>query len=269
MRIGITQRSLPAHDLPEAFGQAAQLGAAGIEVDYPSAGMAAAITHPLYAEQIKGAAESSSVAIAGLCLTFLRDEPALIGRPETIERNVDFIIRALGTAANAGAAMVILPFFGKNTIEVEDELTRATGALLDLVEHAEQAGVVLVVESTLPFHQQDFMLNQLGKTGDVKVCCNTAIAAARKLDAPTDLRKLGASDLAMVRFRDVKIVEGAQPDYTVPLGAGNVDFGAVVQALRVLGYDGWAMVDPPAVGDRPSLGAAQTALEFVANLLKN
>jgi hypothetical protein len=29
------------------------------------------------------------------------------------------------------------------------------------------------------------------------------------------------------------------------------------------------MVDPPTVADKPSLGAAQTALEFVANLLKN
>jgi len=269
MRIGVTHRSLPAQDLPEAFGQAAQLGAGGIEIDYPSAGMAAAITHPLHAELLKCAAEASGVAVASLCLTFLRDEPALIGRPETIERNVDFIIRALGCAAAAGAAMVTLPFFGKNTIEVEDELNRAVGALLDLVDHAEESGVVLVVESTLPFHQQDFLLSQLGKSGDVKVCCNTAVAAARKLDAPTGLRKLGASDLAMVRFKDVKIVEGAQPDYAVPLGAGNVDFGAVVQALRVLGYDGWAMVDPPTVGDKPSLGAAQTALEFVANLLKS
>ena len=269
MRIGITQKGLPAQDLPEAFGQAAQLGSEGIEIDYPSAGMAAAIARPRHAEQLKAAAEASGVAVASLCLTFLRNEPALIGRPETIERNVDFIIRALGCAAEAGAAMVTLPFFGKNTIEVEDELSRATGALMDLVEHAEEAGVVLVVESTLPFHRQDFLLAQLGKTGNVKVCCNTAVAAARKLDAPTDLRKLGVNDLAMVRFKDVKIVEGAQPDYAVPLGAGNVDFGAVVQALRALGYDGWAMVDPPSVGDKPSLGAAQTAIEFVANLLKN
>ena len=269
MRIGITQKALPAQDLPEAFSQAAQLGAQGIEIDYPSAGLAAALTHPLHAEQLKCAAEASGVAVASLCLTFLRDEPALIGRPETIERNVDLIIRALGCAAEAGATMVTLPFFGKNTIEIEDELTRATAALLDLVEHAEESGVVLAIESTLPFHQQDFLLTQLGKTGDVKVCCNTAVAAARKLDAPTDLRKLGPTDLAMVRFKDVKIVEGAQPDYTVPMGAGNVDFGAVVQALRARGYDGWAMVDPPTVADKPSLGAAQTAIEFVANLLKS
>ena len=72
----------------------------------------------------------------------------------------------------------------------------------------------------------------------------------------------------MVRFKDVRIAEGMQPDYGVPFGEGNVHFGAVVQALRVLGYDGWSMIAPPAVEGEPSLGAAQAALAFVNNLLK-
>lgn len=269
MRLGITHTTLPAGNLAEAFSQAARLGAGGIEIDYPSTGMAAALKSPQHAEQLKRAAGESGVAIASLCLTFLRNEPALIGRPETIKRNVELVIRALGCAAEAGADMVVLPFFGKNTIEVEDELTRATGALLDLVEHAEEAGVVLAVESTLPFHQQEYLLTQFGKTGDVKVCCNTAVATARKLDAPTGLRKLGADALAMVRFNDVKIVEGAAADYAVQFGTGNVDFGAVVQALRAIGYDGWTMVQPPEAHDGPSIGATQTSLEFIAHLLKD
>ena len=269
MRLGITHSTLPAENLAEAFSQAARLGADGIEVDYPSAGMATALKSPQHAEQLKRAAEDSGISIAGLCLTFLRNEPALIGKPETIERNVELVTLALGCAAEAGADMVVLPFFGKNTIEVEDELARATEALLDLVEHAEEAGVVLAIESTLPFHQQEYLLDQFGKTGDVKVCYNTAVATARKLDAPTGLRKLGADALAMVRFKDVKIAEGAAADYSVQFGTGNVDFGAVGQALRAIGYDGWAMVQPPEVADAPSIGSAQTALEFVANLLKN
>lgn len=268
MRLGITHTTLPAEDLTEAFSQAARLGAGGIEIDYPSTGMATALKTPQHAEQLKRAAKESDIAIAGLCLTFLRNEPALIGKPETIERNVELVTLALGCAAKAGADMVVLPFFGKNTIEAEDELARATGALLDLVEHAEETGVILAIESTLPFHQQEYLLDQLGKTGDVKVCCNTAVATARKLDAPTGLRKLGADALAMVRFKDVKIAEGALPDYTVQFGTGNVDFGAVTQALRAIGYRGWAMVQPPEAQDAPSIGATQTALEFVANLLK-
>ncbi len=268
MRPGITHTAIAAENLTDAFSQAARLGAAGIEIDYPSTGIASTLNVPEHAEQLKRAAGDSGVAIAGLCLSYLRNEPALIGRPETIERNVELAIRALGCAAETGADMVVLPFFGKNAIEIEDELTRATDALLDLVEHAENAGIVLAVESTLPFHQQEYLLSQLGETGDVKICCNTAVATSRKLDAPTGLRKLGADSLAMVRFKDVKIVEGAVPDCEVQFGTGNVDFGAIIQALRAIGYDGWAMVQPPEVGDKPSIGAAQTALDFIANLLK-
>jgi len=268
MRLGINHTTLPAKDLAEAFSQAARLGAAGIEIDYPSTGMAAALKNPEHAGQLKRLAGESGVAVASLCLSFLRDEPALIGRPETIERNVELVIRALGCAAEAGADMVVLPFFGKNVIEVEDELARATGALLDLVEHAEEAGVVLAIESTLPFHQQEYLLTQLGKTGDVKVCCNTAVATARKLDAPTGLRKLGADALAMVRFNDVKLIEGAAADYAVGFGTGNVDFGAAVQALRAIGYDGWAIIQPPQAHGGPSIGVAQTAIDFIANLLR-
>jgi len=269
MRLGITHTTLPAENLAEAFSQAAPLGANGIEIDYPSAGMAAALKAPQHAEQLKQAAEESSIAIASLCLSFLRNEPALIGKPETIERNVETVTLALKCAAEAGADMVVLPFFGKNTIEVEAELARATGALLDLVDQAEETGVILAIESTLPFHQQEYLLDQLGKTGDVKVCCNTAVATARKLDAPTGLRKLGADALAMVRFKDVKIAEGAAADYTVPFGTGNVDFGAVSQALRAIGYDGWAMVQPPEAADTPNIGVTQTTIEFVANLLRS
>lgn len=267
MRIGITHSALPADDLADAFSQAAQLGVEGIEIDYPSAGLAAALNHPQHAEQLRGSAGSSGIDLAGLRLSFLRDEPSLIGRPETVERNSDMVIRALGCAAEAGASMIVLPFFGKNTIEIEQELSRATDALTDLLDHAEQSGVCLVVESTLPFHQQDFLLSHLGRTGEVRVCCNTAVATARKLDAPTGLRKLRVDDLALVRFKDVRIVEGAQPDYDVAFGEGNVDFRAAAQALRVMGYDGWAMIDPPLVDGRPSLGAAETALAFVRALL--
>ena len=268
MRIGVTHSALPVDELAEAFSQAAQLGFAGVEMDYPSAGLAASITQTGHARQLAEAASAAGVTLAGLCLTFFRDEPALIGKPETIERNIEMVLRTLGCAAEAGAEMVVLPFFGKNAIEIETELSRATDALLDLADHAEESGVCLVVESTLPFHQQDFLLSQLGRTGSVKVCCNTAVATARKLDAPTGLRQLKADDLAMVRFKDVRIAESMQPDYSVPFGEGNVHFNAVVQALRVLDYDGWVMVAPPDVEGEPSFGAAQTALEFVNNLLK-
>jgi len=269
MRVGIVHPALGTEDLGEAFALAAEAGADGIEVQYASAAIATALGEPEHPQKLRGLAEKTGVAIASLRLDCFRAEPALIGRREIIEGAQQVLLRALGAASEAGAEMVTVPFFGKNAIELEDELTRAANSLLDMVDHAEEAGVVIAVESTLAFHQQEFLLDHLGYTGDVKVCCNPGVALSRKLDMATGIRQLSADAIAFVRFKDVRITEGAPPDFNVPLGEGDVDFGAVVQALHAVRYDGWVIVDPPtstATGQE-AVRAAGEALAFARGIL--
>jgi len=270
MRTGIAHPALGTEDLEEAFALAAKAGADGIEVRYASAATATVLGRPEHARRLAELAEKNGVAIPSLHLDCFRAEPALIGRQEIIEGAQQVLLRALGAASQAGAEMVTVPFFGKNAIELEEELTRAADALLDMVDHAAEAGVVIAVESTLAFHQEQFMLNHLGDTGDVKVCCNTGVALSRKLDVATGIRRLPAESIAFVRFRDVRIAEGAPPDFDVPLGEGDVDFRAVVQAIRAVRYDGWVIVEPPAGPDGPqnTVRAAQKAIHFAREILK-
>ena len=271
MRVGIVHPALGTGDLQEAFALAAEAGAEGIEVCYASAAIATVLGRPEHAQQLAEAAGRTGVAIPSLHLGCFRAEPALIGRQEVIESAQQVLLRALGTASEAGAEMVTVPFFGKNAIELEEELDRAADALLDMVDHAEEAGVVIAVESTLPFHQEQFLLNHLGNTGDARVCCNTGVALSRKLDLATGIRGLAAEAIAFVRFRDVRIAEGAPPDFNVPLGEGHVDFGAVVQAIHAVGYDGWVIVEPPPIDDGPEAGvrAAREAIDFARQALRD
>jgi len=271
MRIAIVHPALGTEDLREAFALAADAGADGIEIRYASAATATVLGRPEHARQLAELTGKTEVAIPSLHLDCFRAEPALIGRQEIIDGAQQVLLRALGAASEAGAEMVTVPFFGKNAIELEEELTRAANALLDMVEHAEEAGVVIAVESTLAFHQEQFLLNHLGSTGDVKVCCNTGVALSRKLDVVTGIRQLPAGDIAFVRFRDVRIAEGAPPDFDVPLGEGHVDFGAVVQAIHAVGYDGWVIVEPPPVGGGPreAVRAAEKAVDFAREILKD
>jgi len=266
MRIGIVHPALGQEAPPEVFARAAQAGAEGVEVHYASAGAATVLGNPQHARDLKQAAAAAGVAIPSLCLDCLCAQPALIGRPEVIESGKDLLLRALGCASEAGAEMVTVPFFGKNAIEVEDELNRAADALLEMVDHAEEAGVVLAVESTLAFHQAEFLLNHLGDTGDVKLSCNTGVLLSRKLDVATGIRQLPRGSISQVRFTDVHLVEGAPPDFGVTLGEGDVDFRAVVQALRAVGYDGWILVEPPRTAAADPLPVAQTAVSFARNV---
>jgi len=268
MRIGIIHPALGQEELEDVFARSAQAGADGVEVHYASAATALALSEPLHAARLAAAAADSGLAIASLCLHCLSAAPSLIGRAEVIQSGQQTVLHALGCAAEAKALAVTVPFFGRNTIEVEDELSRAADALLELVEQAEQVGVVLAVESTLAFHQQQYLLDYLGNTGYVKISCNTAVALARKLDMPTGIRQLGSAAIAQVRLKDVHLAEASPPDYDVPLGQGNVDFRAVAQAMRAVAYDGWVIAEPPvneATAKDPQANARQ-AVAFARGL---
>jgi len=269
MRVGIVHPALGTEDLSQAFAAAAEAGAEGIEVHYASATIATVLGRPEHSRQLRELAESSGVAGVSLCLDCFRAEPALIGRREIVDSAQQVLLRALGAAAEAGVEMITVPFFGKNTIELESELTRAADALLDMVDHAEETGVVLAVESTLASHQVQFLLDHLGNTGDVRICCNTGVALSRKFDAVTGIRQLPADAIAFVRLQDVRITEGAPPDFNVPLGTGDVDFPAIVQAIRAVGFDGWVVVDPPrdAGGAETPSGIARQTVRFARDLL--
>jgi sugar phosphate isomerase/epimerase len=257
MRIGIIHPAVGEEELENVLARAAQAGAEGVEFHYASAATALALNEPLHAARLAAAATESGLAISSLCLHCLAAVPSLIGRPEVIQTGQQVVLRALGCAAAAGVGAVTIPFFGKCTIEVEEELNRAADALGELVDQAEEVGVVLAVESSLAFHQQQFLLDRLGNTGFVKVSCNPAVALARKLDMPTGLRQLGAGAIAQVRIKDVRLVEGGPPDFDVPLGQGNVDFRAVAQAMLAISYDGWVIAEPPVT--------VQTAKDPLAN----
>jgi len=272
MRIGMVHPALGVEDLRAIFARAAKAGAEGVEICYPSPGTATALGQEDHAKDLAKRSKSSGVGICSLHLGCFRGEPALIGRPAIIERAQQLVRRALATAAEAGAAMVAVPFFGKNAIELEEELDRAADALMELVDSAEQAGVILGVESTLNFHQMQFLLNRLGDTGDVRIYYNTGAALSRKLDVATGIRDLGPGVIAQVRFSDVRIAEGQPPDFSVPLGEGNVDFGATAQALRAVGYDGWIVAHPPPIEEatsRKTLAAAKAAVEFARTVLED
>lgn len=270
MRIAVVHPALGADEPREIFARAAKAGAAGAEVHYASAAIASVLGDGEHAEQLRLAADKAHVAIAGLCLDCLNAHPALIGRPGVIETTHQLILRALGAAAAAGARNLTIPFFGKNAIELESEFTRATDALFEMVDHAEEAGICLALETTLPCHQQENLLIHLGNSDYAKISCNTAVALSRKADVATAIRQLGAERIAQVRCRDVRIAEGMPPDYDVPLGEGDVDFHAVAQSLQAVGFEGWVIVDPPMpepASKRP-VAAARKAVEFARNLFE-
>lgn len=261
MKMGVLSNSL-SKDVAQAMDLAAQVGADGVEIQY-SDDWAPNLLDPRHAPWLAQQAADKGLVIPSLCLGTVCGRNGLIDSPETLPAAKELIAAACRVARQVKAATVVVPFFGNSLIEVEKELDQAIEVLADLVDAAEEAGVVLGIESTLNFNQCKYLLGQFAHTETVKIYQDTGNALARKLDLPTGLREFGREGLAGIHFKDVTM--SAPPDYNVQLGQGNVDFRAVLQSLRAIGYDDWIVLETPA-GDDPAANA-KANLQFVRDLL--
>lgn len=260
MKIGLLSNSL-SPELPQALDMVAQLGIAGIEVQYSDA-HAPRVQEPGHGRWLAEQAQQRGLTIAGICLGTLCHKHAFIDAPEAIPAAKELVAAACAVAKDAGAPTVLIPFFGENAIELEAELERAIEFLGDVLETAEQAEVVLGVESLMNFNQCRYLLGQFNSPS-LAIYQDTGNALARKLDLPTGLRDLGKENLAGIHFKDVKM--SAPPKYDVALGEGDVQFRAVLSSLRAIGYDGWIVLETPPGSD--PLASAKANVKFTKDLL--
>lgn len=263
MKIGVGHNILH-RDLPAAFEQAAAVGADGVEVVIGDE-LARKLGRDGFAEELRGLSQRFALEIPSLALNVLCAQPSLIVRAELAEWAVQTVARGLRTAAAVGASALLLPFFGRNMIETDDEINFAGDALADLAEAAEQVGVVLGVESTLNVHQQLLLLGATGHSPYVRIYFDTGNALARKYDAASAIRDLGQGAICQVHFKDVRVVEGNPPDFDVALGQGSVDFRAVAHALRAVRYDGYVVLETPGGTDPAATTGAN--IRFARELL--
>jgi len=265
MQIGIMSTSLEFRTLAEAFQQAAEAGASGLEIVCHTDQDAEELTKDDYLAEMLELSSKSGVTVCSICLSNLSKRASLIGTEQQIESGKAVVRSALQAARKASIGLVLVPFCGRNAIEVEQELAKAADSVLDLTEFAEQSGVVLAVASTLNFDQQQFLLDYVAGNEFVKISGDTGNALARKMDFATGIRDLGPTAIGQVHFRDVRLVEGSPPDFQIALGDGDVDFRAAARALQAVSYDGWVVLETPA-GDDP-ITSGRTNLAFAREVL--
>jgi sugar phosphate isomerase/epimerase len=264
IKLGMLTSSL-SEDFAQAFELSAQAGSSGVELSYSSKESLEMLGDDSHIQQIKELAARHDQQVTSLCMSFIVHRPALINSSEDAYEAIQLVARACEVARQLEARVVVLPFFGHSAIQLEEQLDKAVMVLEELAEPAEKAGVTLAVESTLNITRHQFLLDHFAHTSGIRICFNTGIALARKMDLATGLRMLGKNAIATMHLKDVRITEAMPPDYNVQLGEGQVDFRAVAQAIKALQYDGWIILKTPA-GEDP-LGNAKKNLQFVHNLL--
>ncbi|NLF32394.1 MAG: sugar phosphate isomerase/epimerase [Planctomycetes bacterium] len=255
MRIAIQQTSLVEAGLAKCFIRARRAGAEGLGLCYRTAEEAGALSDGRHVLKVRSLGERFHLAVTGLHLGALCAEASLIGPAPLVEKSCELVRRAIATAADLGRPDVIVPFLGRNRIELPKEFDIAAAAVAGLAEVAEEHGVVLAVESSLHLGQLQQFLAGCG-SDFVKACLDTGEVTACRYDPANMIASLGAANIAQVHLQDVRLASGLPPDFNVRLGRGSVGFRAVARVLQGIGYNGWVVLETPPGDDRGAIAAA-------------
>ena len=263
MRIGIQQTALGKASLVKCFAMAKRAQAEGVGLCYRTAEEARNLADPAYVSELRARVDQSDLAITGLSLGVLCRSASLIGPADAVARSQELIRQAILMATRLGKVDVIVPFFGRNRIELPEEFDTAAKAIAELAETAEDHGVVLAVDSSLHVNLLHHFLAECASefvkacldTGEVTVCYHNPFGI---------IRSLSFSRITQIHLKEVRVVYGLPPDFNVRLGAGNVQFNAVAAALRSIGYHGWLVLDTPPGDSRGTI--ASTHIKYVRRL---
>ena len=227
--IGVTDWNLNQGARPEAVPLAARLGFDGVQVSFgrKMAGDKMPLDDPAILAQYLKLAKESGIAIDGTCVDRLHDN-GLKSDPKAPQLVLDSIrlTKALQTK------VLLLPFFGKWALETAQEKEYTADALKELAPEAAKAGVVLGLENTISA-EDNVRIMERAHSPNVLVYYDVGNSTNKGFDAVKEIRWLGKDRICQIHLKD-------NPAY---LGEGSIDFPAVVQAIRDIGFTGYCNLE--------------------------
>jgi sugar phosphate isomerase/epimerase len=224
-------------DDAERFASARRLGFDGVEVCVHRAELRAADRARL--ENLKRAKAASGLAIPSLVL-IEHNNGGIASSDEAAARAArQDIGQCIEWAAELGAAVILVPFFGKGEITTEAGFARATNAFRELCPAAQKCGVTLCYEGT---HSAGDIRRMAEKVGNPAFGCYFDLANVvwRGMDTATEVRGLGRL-IRQVHMKETRVGPGdCRP------GLGRVHYSESARALHETGYDGWIVMETPA-----------------------
>lgn len=232
LQIGVTDWNLNLGANPEAMTKAAQLGFRGVQVSFGRElrdGKLPADRPETIAEYLH-LAQESGVTIDGTCVDRLHDN-GLKSDPLALK----WVSDAVRLTRDLKVKVLLLPFFGRWALKSDEEIARVGDALRELAPEAEQAGVVLGLEDTISA-EDNVRIMELSRARNVLVYYDVGNSAKAGFDVVKEIRWLGKDRICQFHFKD-------NPHF---LGEGNIQFRPVVEAIRDIGWQGWANLETDA-----------------------
>lgn len=237
LRIGITDWNLRLTANPEAVPLAARLGFDGVQVSFGQKlidGRLPADDPGIVATYLRLSAEHR-IPIDGTCVDMLHVNGL---------KNDKLAVRWVGDSIRLTAALktqvLLLPFFGKNALATEEERNYTGDVLRELAPEARKAGVILGLEDENSAEENVRIMDR-SRGDNVLVYYDVGNSAnIGGYDVVREIRWLGKDRICQIHLKD-------KPMF---LGEGKIPFSAVLQAIRDIGFNGFANLE---TDSRPGL----------------
>jgi sugar phosphate isomerase/epimerase len=224
-------------DDAERFAAARRLGFDGVEVCVRRSELRAANRAKL--ENLKRAKTAGGLAIPSLVLMEHNNGGIASDDVATARAAREDFSQCIEWAAELGAAVILVPFFGKGEITTEAGFARAANAFRELCPTAQKRGVALCYEGT---HSAADIRRMAESVGSPAFGCYFDLANVvwRGMDTATEVRGLGRL-VRQVHMKETRVGPGdCRP------GLGRVNYAESASALKETGYDGWIVMETPA-----------------------
>ncbi len=229
LRIGVTDWNLKLGANPDAVMMAAQLGFDGVQMSFGRKIVDGKMPtdNPETIARYLALSKQHKMPIDGTCVDRLHDN-GLKSDPQAPKwvRDSIRLTKALHTK------VLLLPFFGKWALTNKTEMDYVGDALRELAPEAEKAGVILGLENTISA-EDNVRIMERSKSPNVLVYYDVGNSTKAGFDVVKEIRWLGAKRICQFHFKD-------NPHY---LGEGDIKFPAIVQAVRDIGFAGYANLE--------------------------
>ena len=193
------------------------------------------------AKEVAKVASAEGIEVCSFCAGAL-NKFGFVAEDETVRGLAQLIMEhSLRAAKVLGASNVLLPAFGAMKIEDPEGVARVAGEIQKLLPLAEELDMVIAFECTLNASDTLAVCDAAG-SGLVQVYYDMGNAYYYGYESIEEAKAL-APRVAEVHIKD------ATREAIVPLGQGDVDTTAVINALSECGYDGYYAFETKLEGD--------------------
>ena len=257
--IGGAIQAFPSRTWADEFVLASGLGLNYIEFIYD---VDPAGENPLSSEEglsaIRDVVERTGIHVETICADYYMRSSVLEKSRDGDPGDSKKLVWLVDKAFKIGARRIVLPLLEESSIKQESAQSKFLECCKRIGEQLDYYSVELALETDFEPPSQISFLERINHPL-IRVTYDTGNSAALGFDSEEELTTFG-NYISHVHIKDCLVGGG-----TVPLGMGDVDFGAIFNKLHNMGYEG-SFTLQAARGGANEIDTVAAYIQFVENL---